>query len=190
MTAREFVAPAKPPADLELQSGAQSNRPKPHLNAGAPKPTEAEIAAVQADRQRKRDQRLAKDAADDAIDVLGQDEKEPRGALVDYVEVDLPDGRKIEYGPPPNVSLSMQTAIILGAASANPTLNTIAQVCLSVRKIDGHPIRAIGDLLGIQKLANILGDRAIDILFKVDRDTWPPLQLDDMPAVRKTFRGA
>ena len=107
---------------------------------------------------------------------------------VESVEVQLPDGRTIMYGPPAGVSLSIRVAEFLGEQTQNPVLAAITRIILCVRSIDGQPVRSPGSLLDVKKIAASLGDSTIDLLGLIHAETWPPITKDDLPVLKKNLR--
>ena len=96
--------------------------------------------------------------------------------------------RVVEYGPRPNVSRYMRSAMILGDQSGNVVLDQITKCVLAVRSIDGDPVREIGTLVQVQAVANKLGDDGINLLVSLDNEYWPGVRRSDLPAIKKTFR--
>lgn len=164
---------------------ADGKVPKPH-NPAKPAPSPEEIAAVQKRRRAQAEELAAKDAG---VFAAAEEEgrAQPREAI-DFIEVELPNGRMVQYGPQPNVSRIMRAAMILGDQSSNMMLDQIVKVALAVRAIDGQAVRDIGTLVQAQAIANKLGDEGLTMLVALDNEYWPGVRRGDMPAVKKTFR--
>lgn len=125
--------------------------------------------------------------ADDAA----QDEMEdvaPREDVVAVV-VALPDGRQVEFGPPQGVSLTMRIMTAFGQQQMSPTSEVRMKTLMCVRAIGGVPVRAIGNIVDAQRIANELGDEAIDLLTEAYIEYWPPPRRTDLRVIQKKMRG-
>jgi hypothetical protein len=168
--------------------------PAPHARPGnvrlhnnGRRPTDDERAAIQsrraeiANRHRGEGGRFA--AADDKP-AAPRPPREP----IDTIELDLPNnGLHVKYGPPMGVSLNLRIADLLGD-DTNATKVIIVRTLLCVREVDGKPAPAIGTMVDVQKLANMIGDDGIDALYLLHNATWPPLTVLDLPAIKKNPR--
>lgn len=104
---------------------------------------------------------------------------------VESVEVTLPDGRVIEFGPPNGVSLTMRVATF---PDVPPRATGLLQVLMCIRSVDGTIPRQMNSMIDAQKMANVLGDQAIDILATIYSETWPPVTTADLPTIKKNLR--
>lgn len=117
------------------------------------------------------------------IETLAEDP--PAREDVESIEITLPDGRVVEFGPPPGVSLTMRVATFPDLPQrAAPVL----QVLLCVRSLNGEPVRALNSMVDMQRLSNQLGDSVIDLLARLYVDLWPPLTVSDLPTIKKNLR--
>lgn len=119
----------------------------------------------------------------------------PEREDIDSIEITLRDGRVVEYGPPPNISLSDRIARLYSARSLaeggpDPGLTEyrLTRLLMGVRTINGGPVHPITNLVERTRLANLLGDQAIDLLNLFDNRHWPPLTEAELPLVKKNLR--
>lgn len=173
--------------------------PKPPdlSKSSAAKMVEASNAAEQ---MRARRAQIHKQAEIDAgggglPDLHGDPDPTPEREDIESIEFRLRDGRLIEYGPPTNISLSDRIARLYSARSfaeggPDPGITEfrLTRLLMGVRAIDGRPTRPITNLIERTRLANELGDQALEIIHVFDRKHWPPLQETELPLVEKKFR--
>jgi hypothetical protein len=107
---------------------------------------------------------------------------------VETIEVELPNGLHVVFGPPQDVSLTVRIATQFPETAGNQALDSIVRVAMSIRSINGDPPPAIGNMVDVQKLANRIGDRGLDVLAYCQAVYWPPLTLGNLPAVKKNLR--
>lgn len=107
---------------------------------------------------------------------------------LESVEVKLPNGLLVEYGPPRNISLTMRVIKLLGESAESGVTAGIYRILLSIRTIDGVPAAPITSTIDAEKLANRIGDAGIDILTMVHHTHWKPLRLTALPVVKKNQR--
>lgn len=103
------------------------------------------------------------------------------------IDVCLPGGLQIEFGPPPDVSVTLRVAQLAGH-TLTPTLEAIIRVCLCVRLINGRQPPPITNMVDVTKMAGRLGDRAIDALWVLHAQTWPAIQTGDLTVLKKNLR--
>jgi len=156
-------------------------RPAPDASPVTPE----EKAAVRAGRRKKWD----------GLGVAGVDEiagqEAPPAAPrenVESVEVAVPNGMVVVYGPRPGSNLSWDIAEMLGDAVRNNLKVALAKVALCVRSIDGREIKKPGNEIEARKIANVLGEDGIDMLYLVHDEVWPPVRKENLPTIRKIFR--
>jgi hypothetical protein len=109
---------------------------------------------------------------------------------VESVEVQLPNGLLIEFGPPKNISLNMKIIKILGDNAASMLVSGLYRILLSVRSVNGKQVPPINNTIDAEKLANQIGDDGIDILSLVSSKHWKPLKLDQLPVIKKNLRNS
>jgi len=163
----------------------------------------AEAAAKQkevGEQIRKRRGQIHHQAKIDASgEGLGQPQQEPEPAPeredIDSIEVPLADGRIVDYGPPVGISLSDRIARLYstrslaeGGADPGITEYRLTRLLMGVRSINGKPVPTMTNLVERTRLANQLGDEAIDLLTFFDRQCWPPLQMSELPIIKKKLR--
>lgn len=152
----------------------------------------AAAAAANPELREIRDRMLAKAtgnvAPDDDAEVV-QREPKPRED-VESVEVQLPDGRVVLFGPPPMVSLTIKIAELLGEKASNPVLSASARIMLCVRAIDGKAVPPINSVVEVKKWAGVVGDAGLDTLGMVYAQYWSPPTIEDLPVLKKNLRGA
>lgn len=165
--------PRQPDAELTVRS-----RRPPNPGVAAARDEKNAALALAADELRKRQ-------AQPAIPDL--DAPPPPREDVESVEVELLDGRKVYFGPPPGVSLTMRIAITFPGAASE--LDRLARICMSIRSVDGQPMRAITNIVELTAVANAIGDAGIDELnFWFDRH-WGVLRISDLQLLKKNLRG-
>ena|ERR1700761_5872413 len=174
-------------------------------DAGQPGTGKMTQAKAGADALRQEVQNRRKQIHDQAkIDALGasdspfltQDPVEaPERENLESIEFTLPDGRQIEYGPPSGISLSDRIARLFSArplseGGPDPGITEfrLCKLLMGVRSIDGKPVRPITNLVEKTRLANLLGDPAIDLLSLFDSRHWPPLRESELPVLKKNLR--
>jgi hypothetical protein len=106
---------------------------------------------------------------------------------IESIELTLPDGTEVEYGPPRGVSLTLRMIDMLGD-DAGERLTAVARTLLCIRKLNGKPPPPVANKIDVQKFANMLGDDAIDILYLLHMRHWRPLMVGDLPAIKKNLR--
>jgi hypothetical protein len=105
---------------------------------------------------------------------------------IESVEVQLPNGRIVEYGPRGNVSTRLRVAQIMGQSNNHVlfmTLNTL----LNIRAIDGKAVRTITNQTDAQAIANAIGDSGLEVLERVHLQCWPGETRDSLPIVKKNL---
>lgn len=156
-------------------------------------------ARVVGDQIRERRRQIHEQAKVDASGAgLGPEvetKPAPEREDIESIEITLRDGRVIEYGPPGNISLSDRIARLYstrtlaeGGPDPGITEYRLTRLLMGVRAINGKPVHAITNLIERTRLANQLGDQAIDLLNLFDNRHWPPLQESELPVVKKNLR--
>lgn len=111
---------------------------------------------------------------------------EPR-EQIDHVEVELPRGQIIEFGPPSSVALTTKLLTFFGGRDPSRGEETITQVILCVRSINGRPVE-VRDVISRDKIINEIGDDGVAILASVYRQYWPPATANDVKVIKKVSR--
>lgn len=107
---------------------------------------------------------------------------------LESVELQLPNGAVVEFGPPPGISLQMRLARMLGSENANLVAQGLYRILMCVRSINGQKVPAITTKLEAERVANLVGDNGIDILSITYHTYWPPPKVNDLPVVKKNQR--
>lgn len=107
---------------------------------------------------------------------------------LDSVELDLPNGMRVEFGPPSGISLSMRIIRLLGEQSSNSLAVGILRILMCVRSINGAPVAPITTQIDADKMANRIGDDGIDILSTVYAQYWKPVRQNDLKLIKKNLR--
>jgi hypothetical protein len=104
------------------------------------------------------------------------------------ITVELPDGRKIGMARP-KASLSAPIATILASCSYGPASFEIersrVKALLYITHIDGVPEPKICDPLMRAALEQKIGDDALDALFLVWAENFPPMDVHQLKIARK-----
>ena len=157
----------------------------------APAPTDSTLAdARQATRDARArlsetvEQQKAAPAVPDAPELPPYEPDED----LESVEVQLPNGLLVEFGPPRDVSLTMRIIKILGDNASSDLIGGVYRILLSVRSVNGKPVTPITNSIEAEKLANQLGDAGIDILVMVSKTHWKPIRLSQLPVIKKNQR--
>lgn len=173
--AMSFAAPPKIPAGIVDQQ-AGSGRAAP--------PTEEERASVMAARH--------KTWAENADGATGATEEEtepvPPHEDVEAIEMTLPSGKVVEYGPRRGSNLSWDVAALMGDQSTNGMLAGVIKVVLCIRSIDGKAYQKPGEMILAKKIANMFDERDLDTMYAIHGEVWPPLRRAQLPLVKKIFR--
>ncbi len=103
------------------------------------------------------------------------------------IEVELPGDIRVKFGPPPGVSLTMRIINLAGQRDLGMQASMMLRVLLSVQEVNGVP-KIITNLLDAQKLANDLGDHALDLLSILFVQYWRTPSLQALRVVKKNPR--
>ena len=157
-----------------------------HPNFAAAQEVDAGIGDQIKARKAELHAKAAKeDAALDVPAVAVETASGPRQS-VESVELILPDGRYVLFGPPAGISLTMRIINLGGQQSSMK--NTLLRVLMCVREIEGVKPEVVADDISATKLANILGDDAIDVLSAVYLENWPGVKKSELPRIKKNLR--
>jgi len=107
---------------------------------------------------------------------------------VESLEIKLPDGRIVVFGPPNGVALQMRIANMLGNDLTQFNAMLVKSM-LSVRSIDGQPPGAVTNMVEVQRVANLLGEDGVDLLMLALNQYWPPVTTAELQIVKKNLRG-
>jgi hypothetical protein len=168
------TAPVKPLA-MDLQTAGEGER---------------EFSADQVEQIRKNRQIAAEHFRANETDDEEAEAPLPTAPIEDIesVEVQLPNGRIVEYGPRGNVSARLRIAQIMGQSN-NQILFMTLSTLLNIRAIDGKAVRTITNQTDAQAVANAIGDSGLEVLERVHLQCWPAETQDSLPIVKKNLRG-
>ena len=121
------------------------------------------------------------DEAQEAATIV--EEYEP----IETLELVMPNGMKILYGPPKGISLSMRLIRMFGDANWTSPTGTYFRVLMCVQQIDGEHIKPIGSRIDGEKLANRLGDQTMEYLMQIHARYWATNSQVDLLVVKKHF---
>ena len=156
-------------------------------------------AKVVGDQIRSRRKEIHEQAKSDAAgagigDPVEDAQPAPEREDIESIEIPLRDGRLVEYGPPPGISLSDRIARLYsgrmnadGGPDPGITEYRLTRLLMGVRSIGGKPV-AINNLIDRTRIANLLGDEGIDLLNLFDQRHWPPLRETEIPLIKKNLR--
>jgi hypothetical protein len=106
---------------------------------------------------------------------------------VESLELVMPDGTLILYGPPKGISLSMRLIRMFGDANWTSATGTYFRVLMCVQAINGDPVRPISSRIEGEKLANKIGDVAMEYLIQIHAKYWAANNEVDLLVVKKNF---
>lgn len=186
MNERIQPAAGKPELTLSVPSGGTE---RPDIQS-----------AVATSRSAKRptpDQVAAKRAALHAASLAGaehqaaQEEAQQEPAApredIESLEIALPNGTLVHFGPPAGVALQMRIASILGQ-TLNEYTAGMCKTVMSIRSIDGKTIPPVGNLVDVQRVANMVGEEGVDLLMMASATYWPAVTIADLQIVKKNLR--
>lgn len=180
LTFRDESGPAQPPPN----GAGTAAPPAAKLKPSGRRASAEETAEIQRQRAAIHDKARERGAAiADEQPAAPSPPREP----VESIELMLPNGRAVEYGPPHDVSLSLRIVDILGDETAAAKV-VIVRTVLCVRKIDGRKPPGVANMVDVQKIANMISDDGLDILYVLHNTHWPPITSRDLPAVKKNLR--
>jgi hypothetical protein len=184
------------------------NQPHPTPNGGKPKPelslsvanpkdaptTFSTVGATRGgptDEQRAAARAMAEGMIAKVVDTGAEDPPAPVvREPIDSIEVKLPNGLHVVFGPPPGISLSTRIARDFPQYDANGQMNTIVRTLMCVREIDGKKPKPIASDVEIQALSNVIGDLGLDLLTAALSEYWPPVTRRDLLQIKKNHRPA
>lgn len=166
---------------LKFETNPTDKPPLHDLQGDGPLPDAAAVERVRA----ARDGIVNRPSAVLATAIEEEAETQPIEDI-ESVEVQLPNGRIVLFGPPATPA-SLRVAQMLGT-QASGLLVTIVSTLLYVREIDGQAVRPVGDLVTAQAMLNQLGDDGLDILGAVYQECWPALTRSALPILKKKYR--
>lgn len=146
------------------------------------------------DAQRERQRQLREQARREVAtgETMGSenepeaDTAEPRERLA-AVEIELPSGQVVEFGPPSGVTVAAKLLTFFGGRDPSKAEETITTTMLYIKAIDGSPIE-VRDTIQRDKLLNQIGDDGLLILNYARSQYWPGPLVSDLKIVKKTLR--
>jgi hypothetical protein len=126
----------------------------------------------------------ALDLSDGEAQSEGQKITEAGREALASVELTLPNGMVVLYGPRPGVSITMRLVHMFGDADwTNPTAS-LFRVLMSVQELNGKSVNVTSRIEG-EKLANLLGDSGIDTLFRAQAKYFKSPDQIDLLVIKK-----
>lgn len=174
--------------------------------AGARQVTDAQAEAIQRNREEIHKKFAVEEEAttsqnwgngweETANVLLGTDKDQQSETIedVESVEIAIPPcvshtGMVVLFGPPKGMSLTMRVLQMFGTREASAQSVGVMRVLLCIQQIDGADVKPITNLIEATALANRIGDDAIDLLSLTYRQYWRPLQLAQLPVLKKNLR--
>jgi hypothetical protein len=178
----KLASAGAPPPELTL-----TDKPPQRAQRRRAGPSPEQLQAKRDEMHRQQHANNANAVADEPDET--PDPPEPREDL-DSIEIQLPDGRMVEFGPPPGLSLTTKIAQMTAGRDQSQALEMIARVCLCVRSIDGRKRADISSMVDVHKVANALGDNALDGLAVLLAKTWPGVKVSELLIIKKNQRGS
>ena len=109
---------------------------------------------------------------------------------LDSIELTLPNGTAVVFGPPRGVSLTVRLANFYGPVPYGSLDYGLTRMAMCIRTLNGEPPEpAIVNTIARDLHLNRLGDDGIDILNHYLNTLWPPLSRQALPALKKNLRG-
>jgi hypothetical protein len=103
------------------------------------------------------------------------------------IDVELPDGRVVHFGPPEGIALQLRIAALLGDKLTSYTAH-IMRTLMCVRAIEGKVMTPIANGVDAQRVANLIGEDGVDLLGLALQTYWPPMTPADLKVVKKNLR--
>lgn len=152
----------------------------------------AATAAVDAARDRRRTlvekaKQEATAARNGAAPEADASEAETPRERVDSIEVELPNGRHVEFGPPPNVSMTVRLLAFFGTRDPSRGEGMATTLAMCVRSIDGRAVQVV-EPIGRDKLINEIGDDGMEVLEHYYTRFWPRPTVMDLKLIKKNYR--
>lgn len=105
---------------------------------------------------------------------------------VEYVELKLPRGQVVEFGPPTDVALAVK--IMRFGRNLSQYEETLTRILMCVRSIDGRRVD-VKDAISRDKVLNEIGDRGLEHLVRAYSRFWMPNPLaDELQIIKKVSR--
>ena len=184
-----FTFGSQRPEPGSVEIGPRRPTQEELASGGRPAPTEAEKAAVMAQRRAKWAEAGEVGAPTDEDDEGAAElappppNKRPRAIECTLVS----NGLRILYGPPQE-NLSLIVAGILGVEDSRHFVKQmIARTAVCVQQVDGKPYKLPTTWVQCSRIANILGETGVDELMLLHDKYWPTIKKEDLPNVRLIF---
>lgn len=110
----------------------------------------------------------------------------PRENL-DSVELELPNGLRVEFGPPVGVALSTKLLLFFGGRDPSAGEDRITATMMCLRSVNGQPVSILNSV-DRDKWVNAIGDDGLAMLQYVYREYWPPPTIADLKIIKKNPR--
>ena len=177
---RKTISDVSPGARRDFQVGAEAQRAR---EAARPAAVTEQHRKIQERARAATAQDTAAEPTEDAADGAAPRED------VESIELEMPNGATILFGPPPGVALQMRVASILGNDLSAYTAQVVRSM-LCVRQINGRNAPQISNMVDVQKVMNMIGgEDAVDLTCLALTQYWPPATVKDLRVIKKNLRG-
>jgi hypothetical protein len=197
------VVPAAGDDKPELVVGAHKDAVRPigrDLQGGGGQPTAEQLAAGRARRAAQHqtisrnmappiDEEAEATAAEQAaaIDAANRGGDAPERADYDTIDLELPNGTVVTYGPVRGIGTALIVAQIVGTRAAAMLAPQTVEILLNIRAVDGVPIK-IENWVQAQALLNKLENPGLEHIMVAHNRYWPPVRLDDLKVLQTRLR--
>jgi hypothetical protein len=180
---QQATAPAAAPGQIDAELRISTHKAPTRKAADTRAKINADLAEKAAEMRERAAAAPPQEVAEAAAAVPAPRED------VESIEIKLLDDRVVVLGPPKGVSLTMRIAMTIPEAITNPMVNFLARTLMSVRSVNGQPLRPIGNIVDLTKLANEIGDVGIEELNFWYQKHWGELRVSDLQLLKKNLRG-
>lgn len=122
-------------------------------------------------RERAKEEAQAGEFAGQEPEVEEEEEAEPAEPReeIEYVELKLPRGQVVQFGPPTDVALAVK--IMRFGTFRSTYEETVTRILMCLRTIDGRRVE-IKDTISRDKILNEIGDSGFEDLVKAYAQFW------------------
>jgi hypothetical protein len=106
---------------------------------------------------------------------------------LDSVTFDLPNGMRVEFGPPNGVSLTAKMLAIYQGRDFSVAEEQTTWVMCCLRTVDGKTV-TVNNTIDRDKWLQVIGDDGFSILRFVLAKHWPPVRQFDLTIIEKKMR--
>ena len=106
---------------------------------------------------------------------------------LDSLTFDLPNGMRVEFGPPAGVSLTAKMLAIYAGRDFSVAEEQTTWTMCCLRSVDGKPV-TVNNTIDRDKWLQVIGDDGFSILRYVLAKHWPPVRQFDLNIIEKKMR--